>query len=465
MRLKRIAKALVSLEPQPVAVSLPTLPFPPVFYTRPAQLSSFEAGLRSAIAEFSASLAVHTHLRVLSATEVDRQSPPSLRFDLKSELAAGFPYSMEHADTMASLLAGLMRPSARKKGIISDLDDTLWRGILGEIGATQVSWSLEGHAQIHGLYQQLLASMAASGTLVGIASKNQRTLVDEALGRRDLLLPQERIFPIEANWGTKSQSVARTLHAWNIGPEDVVFVDDSLMELAEVEMAYPAMECILFPKDDPNAAWNFLYTLRERFGVAKPLEEDSLRTDSLRSTAVFQSEIESGSTDFDAFLAHAKAEITLSCSKEANARAFELVNKTNQFNLNGERLSESDWNALLASGDRFVLKASYQDRFGALGTIAVLAGTRNGESIEIDHWVMSCRAFSRRIEYKCLAWIFDHFDAEEVDLRFRATPRNGPMQEFLATFFGPQPWGSHRIRHAHFQDKCPMLYHSLLETA
>jgi FkbH-like protein len=465
MQLQRIGNALHSLAPQPVVVSLPTLPLPPVSYARPAQLSAFEAELRSEMAVFAASLAAHPHLRVLSAQEIDKRSPLHLRLNLKSELDAGFPYSLDHADEMARLLAGFLRPPDRKKGLITDLDDTLWRGILGEIGAAQVNWSLEGHAQIHGLYQQLLASLAASGTLVGVASKNDPALVEEALARRDILLPAERVFPIEAHWGPKSESVARILKAWNIGPDAVLFVDDSPMELAEVQAAFPALECLLFPKDDPEALWNFLYLLRDRFGAAQLQVEDSLRSDNLRSRAKFQAEIQSDSAGIDTFLQHAEAEITFTYSKKADPRAFELLNKTNQFNLNGERVSESEWNSLLASENRFVLKAAYKDRFGSLGTIAVLAGTRSGDSVMIDHWVMSCRAFSRRIEHRCLAWVFDHFEVGEVAVRFVSTPRNGPLQEFLATFLGIPPWQSLRIPRALFQEKCPALYHSLLEIA
>jgi FkbH-like protein len=464
-QLQRIGRALNLLTHQPVAVSFPTLPVPPVSYTRPAHLSEFEAELHAELASFAASLGAQPHLRVLSTLEVDRRSPFVLRGDLKSELAAGFPYSLAHADEMARLLAGLLYLPARKKGLITDLDDTLWRGILGEIGAAEVSWSLEGHAQVHGLYQQLLASLAASGTLVGVASKNEPDLVNEAFARRDLLLAPERVFPIESNWGAKSQSIARILKVWNIGPDAVVFVDDSPMELAEVQAAYPDLECVVFPKDDPTGVWNLLLHLRESFGIARLQIEDSLRSQSLRSQVSFQAEIQGSPAGLDTFLEHADAEITFTYSKWADLRAFELVNKTNQFNLNGERLSESEWNSLIESEGRFVLRVAYKDRFGSLGTIAVLIGTSGGGLVTIDYWVMSCRAFSRRIEHRCLAWVFDHFGVGEVALRFVSTARNGPLQEFLATLLGPPPWESLHITRAVFQEKCPVLYHSVLETA
>jgi len=57
------------------------------------------------------------------------------------------------------------------KGLITDLDGTLWLGIVGETGVAGVSWSLAEHAQIHGLYQQLLRHFSEMGVLLAVASK------------------------------------------------------------------------------------------------------------------------------------------------------------------------------------------------------------------------------------------------------------------------------------------------------
>lgn len=73
--------------------------------------------------------------------------------------------------------------------------------------------------------------------------------------------------------------MARILQAWNIGAESVLFVDDSPIELAEVQAAHPQIECILFPKDDPVAAMELFYRLREIFGKAG--SEDGLRLTSI----------------------------------------------------------------------------------------------------------------------------------------------------------------------------------------
>jgi len=58
-------------------------------------------------------------------------------------------------------------------------------------------------------------------------------------------------------------------------------------------------------------------------------------------------------------------------------------------------------------------------------------GSTGGGSIRIDFWVMSCRAFSRRIEHHTLDYLLERFGVPEVVLSYAATERNGPLRDFL----------------------------------
>src|SRR6202021_3640165 len=136
--------------------------------------------------------------------------------------------------------------------------------------------------QIYGLYQQLLHSLAATGTLIAVASKNDRSLVAEAFAAREPVLREADVFPFEVHWGPKSESVARILAAWNISADDVACVDDSPMDLAEMKAAHPGAECLLFPRENPQAAYDLLEWLRNLFGKNQISEEDGLRAASLR---------------------------------------------------------------------------------------------------------------------------------------------------------------------------------------
>ena len=226
-----------------VACSLPTLPLPPMFHTPGWQTAEEELALERELLEFAGRCSQRRGFSMVSRQRLAEESPVATRFDLKSDLITGLPYAVSHADRVAESLARLIAPPAVKKGLITDLDDTLWHGLVGEIGPENVSWDLSSHHQLHALYQKLLASFSEEGVLIGIASRNDPAIAQRAIERADMLLPADRIFPIEANWNAKSGSVEQILRVWNIGAENVVFVDDSPMELAEVAAAHPGIEC------------------------------------------------------------------------------------------------------------------------------------------------------------------------------------------------------------------------------
>jgi FkbH-like protein len=464
--LARLQKAILAAAASvPTYVSLPTLPLPPLFTTPTQQASAYELELRHAVSDFAASLAAHARVRILSASHLDEISLPGSRFDFQSELLAGFPYQLSHATALAELLAALIRNPGPKKGLITDLDETLWSGILGENGVDGISWHLDQKAHIHGLYQQFLASLASAGILTAVASKNEPALVQQAFEREDLLIDKQSLYPIDVHWGPKSESVRRILETWNIAADSVIFIDDSPMELAEVKAAFPDLECLLFRKTDYQGFLQLLRHLRDAFGKAIVSPEDSIRLDSIRAAATLQHSSNGEGTSIDTFLQDAKATVTITFGREKeDRRAFELINKTNQFNLNGKRLTESSWMAYLNNPNSFLMTISYDDKYGALGKIAVLLGRMHGKSATIDHWVMSCRAFSRRIEYQCLSWLFENLDLREITLAYHPTDRNKPIQDLLASI-STTPLGNELcVARADFSGKCPPLFHQAKAT-
>jgi FkbH-like protein len=456
----RISTAIESLNlSNRVAVSLPTLPLPPIAFTPTYLLSRFECDLHNMMARFSSRLSELPAVCQVNSQYIDQISPLSSRLDVKSEFNAGFPYSLTHTDGLAYLITKLLKGQLPKKGLITDLDDTLWLGIIGEVSPEGISWDLDHRAQKHGIYQQFLSSLAESGTLIAVASKNNPALVEEAFRIRKPLISRQQIFPLEANWEPKPASIQRILETWNVGAESVVFVDDSNLDLAEVATAYPSIECVLFPKDDDEATLRLLNNLRDRFGKTSISTEDQIRLESIRSSRVVAGAAKAAGYTPERFLQEAEGRIAASFAKDPlDPRALELVNKTNQFNLNGKRHTESSWIRYLSDPEIFLMVASYEDRFGPLGKIAVVTGRARGNTLDIHHWVMSCRAFSRRIEHGCLLWLLQKFDAEEMVFDFAKTPRNGPSQEFFTQLLGKAPQTKFSLSRQQFIENKPLIY-------
>ncbi|MCU1326990.1 MAG: FkbH like protein [Bryobacterales bacterium] len=414
----------------PVVIVPPSLPLPPFGATIRGQASLIELELESQLASFLVQAGRAAGVRVLPRQLMPELMPNGSGLDPRGEFLAGCPHTIACSNGIAETVTACLWQTAPKKGLITDLDNTLWAGIVGELGVAGVSWHQELRTQAHGLYQQMLGHLASSGVLLGVASKNEISAVEAALARNDLLMDATALFPVCASWGPKSESVARILRVWNIGASDVVFVDDSAMELEEVRQSFPGITCIEFPQKDAGKLWKVLGELRDLFGKPTFTHEDTLRQASIRAASHLQ---EAGGGQASAeFLRSLAGTVNVQWTMDADdKRALDLINKTNQFNLNGRRINEGEWRRLLAESGAVVAVVSYRDKFGPLGRIAVLAGIRSGNEVQISHWVMSCRAFSRMIEHHTLDVLFGMPGVEVIEFSFQATERNQPLQTFL----------------------------------
>jgi FkbH-like protein len=438
---------------------------PPVATQSATQSGAFELALREMVAQAAMELAAGSHIRILNSSQLDRVSPLSERRDVRTDLISGFPYSGTHAAILAALLATLLFPRPSMKGLITDLDGTLWKGIVGEVGPAEVSWDLEHGAQIHGLYQQVLDALSSQGALLAVASKNEPDVVRAALRRPGLLVGMDRFHPVEVHWNPKSQSVSRIIKAWNIGAESIVFVDDNPAELAEVQAVHPEVECILFPSHDPAAAYGVLQRIRNLFGKSFLTEEDQLRQQSLRTATDIGWSLESANQHTESFLEQANSELIFSYLKEpGDQRPLELVNKTNQFNLNGVRITPVEWHRRLGDSRYVVQVARYSDKFGALGRISVLTGMLMDSTLLIDTWVLSCRAFNRRIEDQCLRQLFELFRLSSLRFQFRETVKNTPVRTLLERYAGAPLTAQVELSRKAFFAAAPTLFHKVSST-
>jgi FkbH-like protein len=210
-----------------------------------------------------------------------------------------------------------------------------------------------------------------------------------------------------------------------------VFVDDSLTELAEIAAKYPEITTVPFPAGDANAIAATLNELAGLLWREQVTAEDSIRLSSLRSAAELEQAVTSAEDEL-AFLRDLDGRITIRAgSGWEQPRVLELVNKTNQFNLNGRRFDEVRWRELCTRPGSIVWTISYEDRFGPLGVISVLGGVRKQRTITVDCWVLSCRAFSRAIEHHVLRSLCDIYNPERIDFDFMVTERNGVLGALL----------------------------------
>jgi FkbH-like protein len=452
LRLARIEDLLSSAAAKrSIVLFRPASPFPVWLRGVPAHCPLLMLRLERLLADFAVRCAE-------ASVTVAQPFGDMSAYDFRAHLTSGFPYTTAFTDRLAARMAELLSPPSPKKGLVTDLDNTVWLGVVGDDGPENVHWTIENGARIHGAYQQLLAGLATQGVLVGIASKNDPEPVRSALDRSDLLMDRDALFPVITSWGAKSEMLLRIAEVWNIGLDAIVFVDDNPLEISEVQQRFPEVECLLFTPSDANAALGLMETLAAKFARSRVGEEDRIRSRSLRASAAIR---ESGqAADPETLLRGLDARIVCGFRVEPfDARAFELLNKTNQFNLNGRRWQEADFRQTTCLPESVLCVAAYEDRFGPLGKIAVAIGRVDGRTLRLQSWVMSCRAFARRIEFATLRALFDETGAERIEFEWQSTPRNGPTRELLEALLGPVPEsGLLWLCRSDFERRTPTLY-------
>jgi predicted enzyme involved in methoxymalonyl-ACP biosynthesis len=80
------------------------------------------------------------------------------------------------------------------------------------------------------------------------------------------------------------------------------------------------------------------------------------------------------------------------------------------------------------------------------------------EAVEVSSWVLSCRAFSRRVEHRMLRALFDRFGARTVAVVYTPTARNARVREFLGEFTEVCDDETVRVPRERFDAACPPLY-------
>jgi FkbH-like protein len=114
-------------------------------------------------------------------------------------------------------------------------------------------------------------------------------------------------------------------------------------------------------------------------------------------------------------------------------RIAQLTNKTNQFNLTTQRCTPAEMEAYAADPDTVPLYGRLRDRFGDSGLVSVVVGRRQGSSLHLDLWLMSCRVLKRDMEKAMLDSVVEH--AEDLGVKslvgyYRPTKKNGMVADF-----------------------------------
>ena len=296
-----------------------------------------------------------------------------------------------------------------RKVLVTDLDNTLWSGIVSEIGPEAIQPGAPGRRA----YRAWLKALAARGVFLAVASRNDREVALAAFRHSEMDMAAEDFAAFEADWGPKSAMLRRIAAQLHVAEDSLVFLDDRPENRAEVRAALPGVFVPELPEDP--ALWPEALAALNLFEAVQITAEDRGRSEGSRAER--QRMAVAAALSPEEYLASLEQVLTPEPLGPANqARAAQLTQRCNQFNMRGTRHTE----ASLAGRTGWVYRL--RDRFGDLG--AVSAVVLEGDFIET--WVLSCRALNRGVE----RLVLDHLRSlGPVRGQYVPTERNGRCRE------------------------------------
>jgi FkbH-like protein len=325
-----------------------------------------------------------------------------------------------------------------RKLLLLDLDDTLWGGIVGDVGWQNLR--LGGHDAVGEAFrdfQRALKSLQTRGILLGIVSKNEETTALEAIrSHPEMVLRLEDFIGWRINWDDKARNIADLARELNLGLQSVVFIDDNPVERDRVRSALPE---VLVPEWPPTPLESKASLQRLRCFDQPQISSEDRRRSEMYRVEKKRREIFSEATSLQDWLRSLEIRVVAEPVNPANLeRVSQLFNKTNQMNLSTRRLAKNElWDWAGRPGNT-MLAFRVSDKLGDSGLVglASLGGDDVAGQARLVDFILSCRVMGRKVEETMLHLVSVRARAAGA-VRLRATylptPKNQPCLRFFQT--------------------------------
>ncbi|MDP3849578.1 MAG: HAD-IIIC family phosphatase [Luteolibacter sp.] len=320
--------------------------------------------------------------------------------DRRFGLMAKSPFKQEFATAAAEeilrfLKCKLMPP---KKVLILDCDNTLWGGIIGEAGIDHIdldSYEYPGIAYYR--FQSEVLSIAEKGFLICICSKNDEDQVWDVFDSHPhCLIQRKHIVAHRVNWIDKATNIRDLATELNLGLDSMVFVDDNPVECELVRSQLPEVAVIQVP----SKIYDYPGILeRSRLFDRISVTDDDKARGHFYLAENQRREMKTTHATVEEFLSDLKMKaVVRELEPRDLARAAQLCQRTNQFNLTSRRYTHSELSGFSQSTDTRIFVLEAEDRFGPMGTSGLIIYKKSGDTIEIDTFLLSCRIIGRSFD-------------------------------------------------------------------
>lgn len=357
--------------------------------------------------------------------------------DRRNALYARIPIAPANYWAFAGFVIRHLRPlyGLTKKVLVLDADNTLWGGVIGDAGAGGIALGPDYPGNAFVAFQKRVLDLFHRGIVLCLASKNEPGIVEEALARHPcMVLKREHFAAIRVNWEPKPRNVQAMAEELNLDLESFVFVDDSEVECALMRETLPQVLSVALPREPAEyAAVIESLDCFDQWGIS----QEDRRRGSLYVAEAGRKQLAAMAVDMPTFYRSLGMKVTLAVNDAAQiARAAQMTQRTNQFNMNTIRLTEDDVRRLMNDPACEVVTLALADRFGDSGVVGLAIVRRVAAAWTLEQFLMSCRILGRTVEQAFIAWIARRArdaGAQALFGLFTPTTKNKPFAEFYAS--------------------------------
>ncbi|WP_052380446.1 HAD-IIIC family phosphatase [Paenibacillus camerounensis] len=361
-------------------------------------------------------------------------------YDLRNDKMTSFPLNSYGTRLLAKYLGLNLFPAllaSKIKVLVLDLDDTLYKGTLGEEGTNKLTLS-NGHETL----QRLLIKLKNNGLILAVCSRNDEADVNALFREReDFPIRIDDFSVVLANWEDKSKNILQIATSVNVDHTAILFVDDNPVELMKVKDKLPGIHVLLADSDGLETKKRLI-----NYPGIYSIQKDELgvkRSEDIKANQV-RKIMEETSVNLNEYLKNLNMSIDIYENKVIHSKRFyELSNKTNQFNLTLRRFEIAAVEKLFSADDHIVFTIGLKDCLTDSGIIGTLAASLQKNTATLIEFLISCRAVGREIENVVLYHFIKELHKRRIDnvcFQYQNGPRNQPAIKWLENISGSKKY-------------------------
>lgn len=322
-----------------------------------------------------------------------------------------------------------------KKGLVLDLDNTLWGGVVGDDGVNEICIGKEeSEGQAFFDFQKYIKLHKDLGVLLNVDSKNDEKNALAGLNHPEGVLKPEDFICIKANWNSKDLNFKEIAAELNVLPESLVFVDDNPAERNIVTSQFNNVSA----PEISDIAKSIELIDRSGFFETVQLSKDDLKRNEMYQENVKRTNFRKTFLNYADYLDSLNMKATIKPFDPLYIeRIAQLTNKSNQFNLTTKRYTKEEIEQIALDSSYITLYGRLEDKFGDNGIVSIFIGRIEQKALHIELFLMSCRVLKRDMEYAMLDEIIkkaNSLDLTKVLGYYYPTEKNGMVKSLYQDF-------------------------------